>query len=183
MPIWKIIDSEANQYLTVSTVGMFNVVDTSNLQINVGHPNGTLATISHIGNLKLTSNVILCDVLVVPGYYVSLLSVNKLITNSKLFGGFDEDKYYIQDLKKEITLGTSSKYGGLYLFDLASDKSLGKVNMVCHRSKQTSDPLPLSDHKSKKRGELIHLDLWGPYRVTRREGEVSFSIGCWCNIN
>nr|GEX15260.1 ribonuclease H-like domain-containing protein [Tanacetum cinerariifolium] len=149
---------------------------------------------------------------VVPGYCVSLISMNKLIKDSKLFVGFDEDKCYIQDLKKEITMGTGSEFGGLYLFDIESSKSIGNVNMihcydvskdlwhnrlgypidqvllvlkndiglskstsvtaceVCHRAKQTRDPFPLSDHKSEKLGELIHLDLWGPYRVTSREG-------------
>lgn len=41
---------------------------------------------------------------------------------------------------------------------------------ICHRPKQTREPFPLSDHKSKNLGELVHLDLWGPYRVTSREG-------------
>ncbi|GJV66396.1 ribonuclease H-like domain-containing protein [Tanacetum coccineum] len=74
-----IIDSGANQHLTTSTTGMTNVVDISNLNITVGHPNGTVATISHIGDLRLSNNVILHDVLVVPGYCVSFLSVNKLV--------------------------------------------------------------------------------------------------------
>ncbi|GKE06170.1 hypothetical protein Tco_1398188, partial [Tanacetum coccineum] len=77
----------ANQHLTVSTVGMFNVVDITSLNITVSHPNGTLATISHVGNLRLTNNVILYDVLVVSGYCVSLMSVNKLIRDSKMFVG------------------------------------------------------------------------------------------------
>ncbi|GJW52763.1 putative RNA-directed DNA polymerase [Tanacetum coccineum] len=207
-----IIDSGANQHLTTSTIGMTNVVDISNLNITVGHPNGTVATISHIGDLRLSNNVILHDVLVVPGYCVSLLSVNKLIKDSKLFVGFDEDKCYIQDLDKGITLGTGSESGGLYLFDDSKNISLGNVNTVmafnvskdlwhnrlghpadqvlnvlkndlnlskntcvstcetCHRAKQTREPFPLSDHKSMNPGELVHLDLWGPYKVSSREG-------------
>ncbi|GKD57319.1 ribonuclease H-like domain-containing protein [Tanacetum coccineum] len=207
-----IIDSEANQHLTTSTIGMINVVDISNLNITVGHPNGTVATISHVGDLRLSNNVILYDVLVVPGYCVSLLYVNKLIKDSKLFVGFNEDKCYIQDLDKGITLGTGSESGGLYLFDDTKNKSLCNVNTVmafnvsknlwhnrlghptdqvlnvlkinlklskntsvsvcetCHRAKQTREPFPLSDHKSVKPGELVHLDLWGPYRVSSREG-------------
>ncbi|GJR79770.1 putative RNA-directed DNA polymerase, partial [Tanacetum coccineum] len=207
-----IIDSGANQHLTTSTIGMINVVDISNLNITVGHPNGTVATISHIGDLRLSNNVILHDVLVVPGYCVSLLSVNKLIKDSKLFVGFDEDKCYIQDLVKGITLGTGSESGGLYLFDDNKKKCLGNSNNVmafnvskdlwhcrlghpadqvlnvlkhdlnltkntnvsvcetCHRAKQTREPFPLSDHKSVKLGELVHLDLWGPYKVSSREG-------------
>ncbi|GJT19643.1 ribonuclease H-like domain-containing protein [Tanacetum coccineum] len=201
----------ANQHLTWSTVGMLNVVDISNLKITEGHPNGTFA-ISHVGNLKLTSNVILYDVLVVLGYCVSLLYVNKLIKYSKLFVGFDEEKCYIQNLKKKITLRTGSESDGLYLFDMEPDNTIGKANLifscnvskdlwhnrlghpadqvlnvlkkdlnltkstsvsaceVCYMAKQTRDPFPLSHHKSEKLGEIIHLDLWGPYRFTSREG-------------
>ncbi|GKD75042.1 ribonuclease H-like domain-containing protein, partial [Tanacetum coccineum] len=60
--------SGANQHLTVSTVGIFNVMDIS-VKITMGQPNGTLATINHFRNLKLTNNVILYDVLVIPGPY------------------------------------------------------------------------------------------------------------------
>ncbi|GJS98901.1 hypothetical protein Tco_0820071 [Tanacetum coccineum] len=50
------VNRGANQHLTVSTDGMFTVVDISSINITVGHPNGTLATISHDGNLKLSNN-------------------------------------------------------------------------------------------------------------------------------
>ncbi|GJX90484.1 ribonuclease H-like domain-containing protein [Tanacetum coccineum] len=207
-----IIDSEANQHLATSTISMISNVDISNLNITVGHLNGTVATISHVGDLRLSNNVILYDVLVVPGYCVSLLFVNKLIKDNKLFVRFDEDKCYIRDLDKGITLGTGSESGGLYLFDDTKNKILGNVNTVmafnvskdlwhsrlghpadqvlnvlkndlnlskntsvsicetCHRAKQTREPFPLSNHKSEKHGELVHLDLWGPYRVSSIEG-------------
>ncbi|GKA52958.1 putative reverse transcriptase domain-containing protein, partial [Tanacetum coccineum] len=76
-----IIDSSANQYLTVSTVRMFNFMDITSLKIDVGHPNGTLATISHTRNLRLANNVILYDVLVVPGYYVNLFILIEVFPN------------------------------------------------------------------------------------------------------
>ncbi|GJU18210.1 ribonuclease H-like domain-containing protein [Tanacetum coccineum] len=202
----------AYQHLTMSTVGMFNVVDITSLNITIGHPNGTLVTISHVGNLRLTNNIVLYDVLVVPGYRVSLMSVNKLIRDSKMFVGFDENKCYIQNLKKEKILETGSEFGGLYLFDMIKDNFVGKFNMVmcfnvsklfwhnrlghpsdqvlhvlhqdldisksstiyacevCYMAKQTMDPFPLSSHKSKHLGKLVHLDFWGPYRVPSREG-------------
>nr|GEU94564.1 ribonuclease H-like domain-containing protein [Tanacetum cinerariifolium] len=115
----------ANQHLTGSTSGMSNVVDIYDLKITIGHPNGTLAVISHVGNLKLTNNVMLYDVL---GYYVSLLSMNKLIRDSKIFVGFDENTCYILDLKMVKILRTDSKSGGLYLFDV--NKSYCTVNYL-----------------------------------------------------
>ncbi|GKC22630.1 hypothetical protein Tco_1024780 [Tanacetum coccineum] len=151
---------------------MSNVVNIYDLKITIGHPNGTLAVISHAGNLKLANNVMMYDVLVVPGYCVSLLSVNKLIRDSKMFVGFDENKCYIQDLKREKILGTGSESGGLMLGhpddqvlyvltkDLnISDNTFVPMCEICQRAKQTREPFPLSDHKSKTLGELVHLDL------------------------
>ncbi|KAM0053391.1 putative RNA-directed DNA polymerase [Helianthus debilis subsp. tardiflorus] len=41
---------------------------------------------------------------------------------------------------------------------------------ICHRSKQVRVPFPLSDHKSRELGDLVHLDLWGPYKIPSYEG-------------
>ncbi|GJX08198.1 putative reverse transcriptase domain-containing protein [Tanacetum coccineum] len=122
-----IIDSGVKQHLIVSIVGMFDVVDITNLKITIGHPNGTLVTINHVGNLKLFNNVVLYNVLMVSGYCMSLLSVNKLIKDSKMYVRFDEDQCYIQDLKKERILGSGSEYGGLYLFDVLKVNCIGGI--------------------------------------------------------
>ncbi|KAJ0627129.1 putative RNA-directed DNA polymerase [Helianthus annuus] len=45
---------------------------------------------------------------------------------------------------------------------------------VCHRAKQHREPFPLSEHKSSHLGELVHLDVWGPYRVASRDGHKYF---------
>ncbi|GJT68579.1 ribonuclease H-like domain-containing protein [Tanacetum coccineum] len=175
-----IIDSGANQHLTVSTIGMSDIVDISELKITAGHPNGTLATISHVGNLKLSNNAVLYDVLVVPRYCVSLLSVNKLIRDSKMFVSIDENKcqsnvvmsFHVSKLLWHNKLGhhtdqvLSVLKKDLNIFDNTSVIACE----ICQRAKQTKEPFPLSDHKSKTLGELVHLNLWGPYRVHNREG-------------
>ncbi|GKF09902.1 hypothetical protein Tco_0044126, partial [Tanacetum coccineum] len=91
-------------------------------KLTVGHPNGTLAKMTHVGSLRLNNDVILLNFLVVPEYTVSLLSVHKLIEDSKLSVGFDETKYYIQDLSKGKVLETGSEFSGLYLFDKEYNK-------------------------------------------------------------
>ncbi|GKC89233.1 ribonuclease H-like domain-containing protein [Tanacetum coccineum] len=78
-----------------------NVVDISNLGLTVGHPNGTQALITKIGDLKINNDITLYDVLVVPEYTVSLLSVHKIARDSKLFVGFDDEKCYIQEGKQD----------------------------------------------------------------------------------
>nr|GEY78947.1 ribonuclease H-like domain-containing protein [Tanacetum cinerariifolium] len=44
---------------------MFNVVDMSTLDMIVGHPNGTKASVTQVGSLKLTDKIVIEDVLVV----------------------------------------------------------------------------------------------------------------------
>ncbi|KAJ0536362.1 putative RNA-directed DNA polymerase [Helianthus annuus] len=58
---------------------------------------------------------------------------------------------------------------------------------VCHRSKQVRVPFPLSDHKSRELGDLVHLDLWGPYKIPSYEGYKyfltvvdDFTRSVWC---
>ncbi|GKD53646.1 ribonuclease H-like domain-containing protein, partial [Tanacetum coccineum] len=72
-------------------MSLLNEKSCSTAQANmaVGHPNGTLAQITHVGNLKLNNDVVLFDVLVVHEYY---------------------------DLKKGRVLYIGSEFGGLYVF-------------------------------------------------------------------
>ncbi|KAD3642034.1 hypothetical protein E3N88_31258 [Mikania micrantha] len=49
-----------------------------------------------------------------------------------------------------------------------SSSGVGGPCEVCHRAKQSRVPFPLSDHKSTSVGELIHLDLWGPYKYCQQ---------------
>lgn len=41
---------------------------------------------------------------------------------------------------------------------------------ICHKAKQTREPFSVSQYKSKVLGELAHIDVWGPYRVTTVDG-------------
>ncbi|GKD51335.1 ribonuclease H-like domain-containing protein [Tanacetum coccineum] len=123
-----IVDSGANQHMIVSAKFLVNVVDISNLGLTVGNPNGTQALITKIGDLKI-NNITLYDVLVVPEYTISLLSVHKLSRNNKLFFGFDESNCYIQDLKANKIMGIDRQFNGLYMFDV--DKACKIVSNNC----------------------------------------------------
>ncbi|GKB35686.1 ribonuclease H-like domain-containing protein [Tanacetum coccineum] len=191
MTMANMADSRANQHMTIFTTNMFGIIDIYDLNLTVGHPNGTLTKIKYVGNLILSENVVLFDVLVVPKYCVSLLSVNKLIKDSRLFVDFTESKCYIQNLHLGKIIWTGSDNGGLYMFDspssissncqtiavdvLQSDLKFTKDSHVspcdiCHKAKQTREHFPLSDHKTTVIGELVHIDLWGPYKVISKDG-------------
>ncbi|GJY33132.1 ribonuclease H-like domain-containing protein [Tanacetum coccineum] len=137
-----IIDSRTNQHMTNNTKNMIHLIDISDLKLIVGYPNGTLAKITHIGNLRLNNNVVLFDVLVVPKYCdlkrlgYPANQVLKLLQTSLNLSNIDHNSPY----------------------------------EVCHKAKQTRDHFPISDHKSTCLGELIHLDVWGLYKVVSTEG-------------
>ncbi|GJT03119.1 ribonuclease H-like domain-containing protein [Tanacetum coccineum] len=92
-----IIDSGASQHMTYTILNMFNVVEVSKLNMIVGHPNGTKDVVTHVGSLRLTDKIVIHDVLVVPGYKVSLLSVQKLSKDNKYRVMFDENVFVIHD--------------------------------------------------------------------------------------
>ncbi|GJS12195.1 putative reverse transcriptase domain-containing protein [Tanacetum coccineum] len=118
-------------------------------------------------------------------FYVS--NLKKCLVDPKLQIPLDEIQFDVKlnfveepDLTQRSLMGTGSQRDGLYFFDevltvlkdkidLENDENGGPYE-ICHRSKQTREPFPLSDHKTTSLGDLIHLDVWGPYRVTSREG-------------
>ncbi|GJY99742.1 hypothetical protein Tco_0517172 [Tanacetum coccineum] len=166
------------QHMTYTDKELDNVLDISHLKIKVGHPNGTEAFISKIGNLKLSNGLVLYDVLVIPEYYVTLISVHKLVKENKIIVTFDESICYFlnQDLNLKNVMGTGNQCEG---FSHPAEPVLNVLkeslqidnkdqNVYCEnfqRAKQTRELFPLSDHTSKFLGDLVHLDLWGPYKA------------------
>ncbi|KAI3830073.1 hypothetical protein L1987_04206 [Smallanthus sonchifolius] len=203
-----VVDSGANQHMVESDENLINELDVSEFNFKVGHPNGTSAKVTKIGNIRLNENVTLFDVFVVPGYKVNLLSIHKLAKDNKLLVAFDEHSCYIQDSQSKKIMVTGSQSDGLYFVGHESApikvcfNSISGVNLwhtrlghpsnqvlnvlqqslgitfpkesipcdVCHKAKQSRIPFPLSEHKTKSVGELVHLDLWGPYKIASREG-------------
>ncbi|XP_071741035.1 uncharacterized protein [Rutidosis leptorrhynchoides] len=162
-------DSGANQHMTSNEENLEKVVDVKDLNLTVNHPNGTKAKISKIGDLRLTKDFVLHDVLIVPEYYISLLSMYCIAKDDDLLVSFDKNKCYIQDLKAMKTVVTvwHDKLGhpaDQVLHVLKNDLNLQGFNShepceICHKAKQTREPFPLSEHKSTDVGQLIHLDV------------------------
>ncbi|KAJ9538263.1 LOW QUALITY PROTEIN: hypothetical protein OSB04_030996 [Centaurea solstitialis] len=205
-----IIDSGTTQHMTSSVSQLENVIDISDLSLKVKHPNGTFATIHKVGNKRVTPNITLFDVLVVPEFDVNLLSVHKLVRDSKLQVVFDEDTCHIQDCALQRNVGTGNEKGGLYLLETNVSESVrannittcyaskslwhsrlghpaepvmqilkGKLNFdsnkvlpcdICHLAKQARSKFEDSSHKTTQLGDIIHLDVWGPYKVSTKEG-------------
>nr|GEW72590.1 ribonuclease H-like domain-containing protein [Tanacetum cinerariifolium] len=70
-----------------------------------------------------TSHVSIVDVLVVPGYKVSLLSVHKLSKDNKVVVSFTDSMCKIQDLTQKLLMGTGSEKGVLNESDKFGSRS------------------------------------------------------------
>ncbi|GKA24216.1 hypothetical protein Tco_0710249 [Tanacetum coccineum] len=125
----------------------------SELNITVGYPNGTTAKIRKVGNLKLTSNIVLFDVLVIPEY---------------------------RDLKRENVLRTGEA-GGLYVFNTKYKTPNFKSNnsFLCfnvskgiwhNKLGHPSDQVISVLKNILSIGKPTHSMPWGPYKVTTRDG-------------
>ncbi|GKA64600.1 ribonuclease H-like domain-containing protein [Tanacetum coccineum] len=143
-----IIDSGANQHMTVSTKNI----------------------------LRLTENMVLFDVLVIPEY--TDLKLGKIVgagsesdslymfncnSNGKSFSGlcnFGVVCYVSKELW-HCKLSHPANQVLSVLSDKIRFKSGDHVSTcdICHKAKQTREPFPLSDHKSVKMDDLIHLDV------------------------
>ncbi|GJT63232.1 ribonuclease H-like domain-containing protein [Tanacetum coccineum] len=60
--------------------------------------------------------------------------------------------------------------------NLDSQSIFDHLRDTCNKAKQTREPFSLSDHKSTKIGQLVHLDVWGPFKITSRDGFRYFLI-------
>ncbi|GJY04600.1 ribonuclease H-like domain-containing protein [Tanacetum coccineum] len=133
-----IVNSGANQHLTYTNKYLVNVINISKLGITVSHPNGTEACITKVANMLLNENLTLYDVLVVPEYSVSLMSVHKVARDSGLIVDFNENKYFVlpQDLREMKILGTGNQIDGLYYFnDETQGINFGFEKPKCNLSK------------------------------------------------
>ncbi|KAJ0495264.1 putative RNA-directed DNA polymerase [Helianthus annuus] len=219
-----IVDSGASQHMVKTDKDLINVVDVSEFNITVGHPNGTSVKVLKIGDMNLTSEIVLKDVFYVPGYSVNLLSVYRLSKDNNVSVVFNNNSCVLQDSSSKRILMSGRQDCGLYFVGNSgnlmhacfnsviksstwhsrlghpSDQVLAVLKQtlnipssehepceICHRAKQVRVPFPLSEHKSKSVGDLIHLDVWGPYKVTSYDGYKYFltvvddySRAVWC---
>lgn len=54
----------------------------------------------------------------------------------------------------------------IFLKNLSNSTYRDSLCDVCFRAKQTRNSFPLSHNKAQNLFEIVHCDIWGPYRVS-----------------
>nr|GEU61225.1 ribonuclease H-like domain-containing protein [Tanacetum cinerariifolium] len=172
----------ANQHMTNTSKDMTDVIDVSDLKLVVEY------TLSMLFVHKLIKDTELSVGFDETKCYIQELRKGRVLGTGIKIGGF-----YLFDKKYNISVvSNNSKFFSYHvsmevwhcrLGLLANQvlkllkESLNLTNVdhdspckVCHKAKQTRDSFPLRENKSTIFGQLIHLDVWGPYKVVCKEG-------------
>lgn len=208
-----IIDSGASDHMTPCIHNLSQPSLTQNLR-KINLPTGDTASISHIGDVHRANGLELKQVLCVPHFKHSLLSVQKLIKDSKCEIQFHPDHCTIVDSSTRKIKGIGKVRNGLYYLEndelnitcdikcLTAEKNtinsqkpnplelwhyrLGhapvaklkhipdispftnenpRVCVTCPMSKFPRLPFSLSQSRAAEPFDLVHMDIWGPYKV------------------
>ena len=108
-----IYDSGASDHMTPEND---EIVDPYLLKIKpqIKLPDGNTSVISHVGKVNLKNGLSLKDVLVVPSFKFSLLSVSKLTEDDQCVVSFYPKFCVVQDLTTKKVKGLGKKRAGLY---------------------------------------------------------------------
>lgn len=194
-----IIGSGATDHITSS----YELLDNSvSVNSTIFLPNGQTSFVTHKGNVKLTSDITLQDVLCVPTFKFHLISVSKLARDTQWCISFLSNVCIFQYLVMKKVKGIGRVQENLYKLVLPATQSavlssqlispaqlwhnrLGHSPLsvirtidelaitscvpsfhcdVCPLAKQVRLPFPTSHSVSKNKFELIHCDLWCPYK-------------------
>ncbi|CAN1268353.1 Retrovirus-related Pol polyprotein from transposon TNT 1-94 [Linum perenne] len=112
--IW-VVDSGASDHVVCSVSLLFQYKSVSGLTVTL--PNGSSTSVSHIGSARISSSLILHDVLVIPSFAFNLLSISKLSSQLGCHAIFSSQACVIQDPTNSQTIGIAKLRGGLYLLE------------------------------------------------------------------
>ncbi|KAK9750505.1 hypothetical protein RND81_02G201300 [Saponaria officinalis] len=160
--VW-IVDSGATDHMVASRDVLIN----NRVLIKpilVGLPDGTTRTVTKIGEVQIHPKILLHDVLFVPGFKHNLLSVGKLLSRD----GICKVHKYVELLHSRLghtSVGKMEHITAVKTADLQSFKC-----EMCSLAKLHRLPFDRSDARATCLFELIHLDLWGPYKFASLTG-------------
>ena len=113
-----VIDTGATDHMVHSITCFTTIIATLNTFVNLS--NGEVASVTHIGVVKISEHLTLHNVLCVLSFSFNLISVSQLAKSSVCCLIFFGNLCFIQDLAHWSTLGLGRECNGLYLLDKCS---------------------------------------------------------------
>ena len=110
--VW-IIDSGATHHVC-HDIRLFESFDDVTVTSSIMLPNGQNVDISRVGTVRLTSLLVLHNVLFVPSFRYNLISVSSLTKSLPCSLTFSDDHCFIQDNMQGLRIGMSNRVGNLY---------------------------------------------------------------------
>lgn len=206
--VW-ILDSGATDHICSSICMFESFKPVSSVYVKL--PNDHNASVTHIGTVRVTPNLILQDVFFIPTFTFNLISISKLTQHNLVTITFDKCMCLIQEKVTGKMIGSAERRKGLYYlrantnhasngncFNVQSSTGhatdgmlwhmrLGHMGIdrmkdvhkqqpsvvpsieyincdVCPLAKQKRLPFPVSASHSSSPFDLIHIDIWGPYK-------------------
>ncbi|KAJ4717700.1 Retrovirus-related Pol polyprotein from transposon TNT 1-94 [Melia azedarach] len=113
-----IVDSGATSHICFSKHDFLSMKPVQNAFVIL--PNQSRISVQHIGTVKLSSQLVLDDVLYVPQFKFNLLSVSALTRTSALRVQFLTDACFVQEHLSLKTIGKGKRIDDLYVIDSAN---------------------------------------------------------------
>ncbi|XP_012856897.1 PREDICTED: uncharacterized protein LOC105976150 [Erythranthe guttata] len=187
-PHYWIIDSGASRHICNDKT-LFSSLHKVNFA-RVILPDCSLVVVEYMGDVCLSDDLILKNVFYVPSFKFNLISVSALLDRLPHTVIFDSTSFLIQDkFLKKIGKGSKidvsatvwhNRLGHIpqlkldilsTKFSLAMDKPKNNsCCYICPMAKQKRLKFPISSTVSSHMFDLIHCDIWGPYRVESHNG-------------
>lgn len=148
-----IVDTSATNHMVHSISVLTSI--TSTLSSFVKLPTGKTVPVTHVGIVHISPHLLLANVLVVPSFAFSLLSVSLLTKQIPGCLILLHNHLFIQDLRTWKTIGMAEEHGGLYY--LVSSSGGLQISSI---SNKTSFPYTASVHNDA--ATLWHCRLGHP---------------------
>ncbi|XP_048447677.1 uncharacterized protein LOC125480691 [Pyrus x bretschneideri] len=152
--IW-ILDSGATDHIVCSPSLLTHSRAVENHTVEL--PDGSVAKVTHIGQVVFSHDLILENVLCVPFFRLNLISISKLAYDSLYVTIFFTQFCVIQDLHSGKMIGTGTERDGLYYLDPSKKGTCNNIQIVSpklwhqrlgHPSHKATSLLPLFNNKA-----------------------------------
>ncbi|KAK8956599.1 hypothetical protein KSP39_PZI000178 [Platanthera zijinensis] len=191
-----IVDSGATHHITPHQPAQYLK---SSYPQSITVANGATVPVSGSADLSLTSSISLRSALHVPSSPFHLLSVGRLTNDLDCTVLFTSSSFVIQDRRTQTTIGKGRLQNGLYRLDVSPtilssvsstdwhrrlghaplpilQRALPDVSFIpfkcdsCILGKQTRSSFSSHCTRSAAPFDLVHSDIWGPFKITSISG-------------